>query len=116
LVAAGRAANPEPEGGWRGKRPVAVNLLDRLGSLRADILRFSVDFRVPFSNNAAEQDIRPVKIREKISGCLRSLAGATTFCALRSYLSTARKHGRDALTALRELQEGQPWLPDPATC
>ena len=116
LVAAGRAANPEPEGGWRGKRPVAVNLLDRLGSLRADILRFSVDFRVPFSNNAAERDIRPVKIREKISGCLRSLAGATTFCALRSYLSTTRKHGRDALTALRELHEGQPWLPEPARC
>lgn len=114
LVAAGRAANPAPEGGWRGKRPVAVNLLDRLGSLRADILRFSVDFRVPFTNNAAEQDVRPVKIRQKISGCLRSMAGATLFCALRSYLSTVRKHGRDALTALRELHEGHPWLPDPA--
>jgi Transposase IS66 family len=80
------------------------------------ILRFSVDFRVPFSNNAAEQDVRPVKIRQKISGCLRSMAGATTFCALRSYLSTTRKHGRDALTALRELHEGQPWLPEPAPC
>ena len=113
LVAAGRAAHPEPEGGWRGKRPVAVNLLDRLESLRADILRFSADFRVPFTNNAAERDIRPVKIRQKISGCLRSMAGAHAFCALRSYLSTVRKHGRDALAALRELHQGHPWLPDP---
>jgi transposase len=114
LVAAGGAANPEPNGGWRGKRPVAVNLLDRLGGRRDDILRFSVDFRVPFTNNTAERDIRPVKIRQKISGCLRSMAGATAFCAVRSYLSTVRKHGRDALTALRELHDGHPWLPDPA--
>jgi hypothetical protein len=114
LVAAGRAAHPEPDGGWGGKRPAAVNLLDRLGARREDILRFSVDLRVPFTNNTAERDIRPVKLRQKISGCLRSMAGANAFCALRSYLSTVRKHGRDTLAALRELHEGHPWLPDPA--
>src|SRR5512142_3525248 len=67
LVAAGRAANPAPDGDWRGKRPVAVNLLDRLGSLRADILRFSVDFRVPFTNNSAVQHVRPLNMRQKRS-------------------------------------------------
>jgi|NGEPerStandDraft_6_1074524.scaffolds.fasta_scaffold10407_2 hypothetical protein len=69
IVAQGWAANPEPPGGFGRKRPVAVNLLDRLTVHRADYLRFSVDFGVPFTNNTAEQDIRPVKIRAKISGC-----------------------------------------------
>jgi len=116
LCAQGRASNPAPEGGWPAKRPVAVNLLDRLEDHREEFLRFSVDFRVPFTNNAAEQDIRPVKLRQKVSGCLRTMAGAQTFCALRSYLSTARKQGANALAILRQLHEGQPWLPDPGTC
>ncbi len=52
-----------------------------------------------------------VKLRQKISGCLRSLTGARQFCALRSYLSTTRKHGIAMLDALRRLAEGRPWLP-----
>ncbi|MGE5763643.1 MAG: IS66 family transposase, partial [Mycobacterium leprae] len=85
------------------------NLLDRLDGYRDDVLRFATDFRVPFENNLAERDIRMVKLRQEISGCLRTTAGATAFCALRSYLSTAAKHGRSALAVLRQLQEGQPW-------
>jgi hypothetical protein len=33
------------------------------------------------------------KLRIKISGCMRSMAGPEAFCAVRSYLSTAAKHG-----------------------
>jgi hypothetical protein len=29
------------------------------------------------------------KLRIKVSGCMRSMAGAETFCAIRSYLATA---------------------------
>lgn len=116
IVALGRAQNPAPEGGWPAKRPVAVNLLDRFETHRAEFLRFATDFRVPFTNNAAEQAVRPVKIRQKISGCLRTMTGAQAFCALRSYLDTGRKQQRDTLTILRQLHEGQPWLPAPGTC
>jgi hypothetical protein len=36
---------------------------------------------VPFENNAAEREIRMIKIRQRISGCLRTLAGTEPFCA-----------------------------------
>jgi hypothetical protein len=52
-----------------------------------------------------------VKLRQKISGGLRTLAGAKIFCAIRSYLSTTRKHGLDALAVLTQLHNGQAWLP-----
>jgi len=52
-----------------------------------------------------------VKLRQKISGGLRTWAGAQMFCAIRSYLSTTRKHGINALDALTQLHNGQYWLP-----
>ena len=78
------------------------------------MLRSLDDCRVPFDNNQAERDLRMVKLQQKISGCWRTLAGAAAFLALRSYLSTARKHGMNPLAVLRELFQGHPWLPAPA--
>lgn len=113
LIQAGWAANPGHQPGRRGRsrRPKHVNLLDRLDTHRHEVLRYAADLRVPFTNNGSERDIRPVKIRLKIAGSLRSAAGAQAFCRLRSYLSTARKQGQPALHALRLLHEGTPWMP-----
>ena len=52
-----------------------------------------------------------IKLRQKVSGCLRTLTGARQFAALRSYLSTAAKHGVATFKALVRLAEGRPWLP-----
>jgi hypothetical protein len=49
-------------------RALARRILER----QADYLRFATDFRVPFDNNAAEREIRMVRLREKVSGCLRT--------------------------------------------
>ena len=86
---------------------LARRLLDR----HDDYLRFTRDFRIPPDNNGSERDIRMVKLRQKVSGCLRTLTGARQFCAIRSYLSTAAKHDMTFFDALVMLTEGQPWMP-----
>jgi transposase len=86
---------------------LARRLLDR----QDDYLRFTQDWRVPPDNNGSECDIRMIKLRQKVSGCLRTLTGARQFCAIRSYLSTAAKHGLSFFDALVMLTEGQPWIP-----
>jgi hypothetical protein len=93
------------------KKTKAHNLLLRLERHQDDVLRFARDFRVPFGNNQAEQDIRMVKLQQKISGCWRTTAGAERFLVVRSYISTARKHGHRPLDVLGQLAAGQPWLP-----
>jgi transposase len=109
VIAIGHDEHPAAQ----GKHSKAHNLLLRLERYEPDVLRFAHDLRVPFSNNQAEQDIRMVKLQQKISGCWRTPEGAQRFLAVRSYISTARKNGLDALDALRRLAGGQPWLPAP---
>jgi hypothetical protein len=77
-------------------------------------LRFTADSRVPFDNNAAEREIRMSKLRIKVSGCMRSMTGAEAFCAIRSYLSTAAKHGIGMLDALTRAASGTAWVPTSA--
>jgi transposase len=77
-----------------------------------DYLRYARDLRVPCTNNEAEQAIRMSKLRIKISGCMRSMAGAEEFCAIRSYLATAARHGTTGLDALTRAFQENPWIPE----
>ena len=86
-------------------------LARRLLARQDDYLRFTRDWRVSPDNNGSERDIRMTKLRQKVSGCLRTLAGARQFCAICSYLSTAAKHGLSFFAALVMLTENQPWAP-----
>ena len=72
------------------------------------MLRSLDDCGVPFENNQAERDLRMVKLQQKISGCWRTPAGAEAFLALRSYLATARKQGRNPLAVLGQRFGGHP--------
>jgi Transposase IS66 family len=72
------------------KRTKAQNLLLRLDCQETEALRFAHDFQVPFTNNLAEQDIRMIKLQQKISGCWRTDHGAQRYVRVRSYISTTR--------------------------
>jgi transposase len=85
-------------------------LARRLLNRQDDYLRFTRDRRIPPDNNGSERDIRMIKLRQKVSGC-RTLTGARQFCAIRSYLSTAAKHGTGFFDALVMLTKGEPWMP-----
>lgn len=102
-----------------GKRsPLATDartLIRRFHRYEDMILRFATDLTVPFSNNLAERDVRPVKIQQRVSGgCWRTLQGLADFAVVQSYLSTASKWGVDTLDALTRLFTTGAWLPPAA--
>jgi transposase len=88
--------------GARGRAPhrPGHNLLIRLHKFKGDVLRFLDDFTVPFTNNEAERDLRMMKVKMKISGGFRTMAGARTFACIRSVIATARKQGWNILQTL----------------
>jgi transposase len=104
LVKTGREAHPLPakQPGKRGavKKTKTQNLLQRFSDYKDSILAFAYNFTVPFGNNVAEQAIRMMKIKQKISGCFRSEQGALDFANIRSYISTMKKQGKNIFDAL----------------
>jgi transposase len=108
-AAAGTALNAGRRTALQRKRRA---LASRISAREADYLRFARDLRVPFDNNQAEQVIRMAKLRIKVSGCMRSMRGAEIFCAIRSYIATADRHGIGWLDALTRAASGSPWIPE----
>lgn len=118
LIKNGYKVNPPPiRNGKRGrlKNTKAYNLLKRLDIYENDVLRFATDFRVPFDNNQAERDIRMVKLKQKISGGFRTVKGARSFLALRSYISTAKKQNKSIIEVIELLYSHKPWIPHQVT-
>ena len=97
--------------GAKTKQPTARLLLECLRHREADVLRFLRDTRIPPTSNQAERDLRPSKTQQKISGRLRSETATRNRYAIRGYLDTARKHGADVMTAIRDALTGNPWMP-----
>jgi len=98
----------------RIKRSKARNLLERLRDYETEVLRFMTVAIVPFTNNQGENDIRMTKVQQKISGCFRSEDGAKFFCRIRSFISSCRKQGISASTALGLLFKGH--MPEFGNC
>jgi len=115
LIEVGLAAQPPPDPlskkNGRVKQTKAKNLLDRLKRDAHAFLLFMSDFRVPFTNNGSEQDLRMVKVQQKISGTFRSENGPVAFCRIRSYFSTMAKQGYRLCAVARQIFAGVPLSP-----
>ena len=65
-------------------------------------LLFMADPAAPFTNNLAEQAPRMAKLQMKVSGCIRTRAGAERFAHMRGLVKTARKREWNLLDQLRQ--------------
>ena len=95
-----------PEGDKKKKRGrkvrgKALALLDRLLKHSDAVLAFAQYDIVPFTNNQAERDIRPVKTKQKVAGCFRSMNGAHSYACIQGFISTCRKHQLNVFNELR---------------
>lgn len=90
----------------RKKRGKVLALIDRLREYKASVCLFAENFTVPFSNNQAEQDIRIMKIKTKVSGCFRTEKGAADYLNIMSYVGTAKKHGINPYQAIKQAITG----------
>jgi transposase len=92
------------------KRTKGRNLVERLIREKEAVLAFAFNKNVPFTNNLAERDIRPAKIKQKISNCFRSFRGAEIYARIESFISTARKNNCNVFSELCNTFEGYNFL------
>ena len=112
LIEKGQNLYPPPEKvkGRRGavKKSKSHNLLERFVRYKEEVLGFANNFSIPFGNNLAEQAIRMMKIKQKVSGCFRSEQGAKDFATIRSYIATMQKQGYETFQAIQCAIRGVP--------
>ena len=83
-------------------------MLNRLTGFKDNYMLFIRDYKVPFTNNLAERDLRNEKTKEKVSGLFRSWSGIVAYSKIRSFLSTAKKRRMDLHSAIMQVIEGKP--------
>jgi hypothetical protein len=82
-----------------------------LRDYKEQVVLFTGDFDVDWTNNVSERGAKKAKRHQAVSGCWQSLATLSRWCRLASYLDSAAAHGTAALDAVRAVLQGHPWLP-----
>lgn len=110
-LARARQDNPATDTGPLARH--ARTLAKRFHERRDQILHFTANLAVPFTNNTAERAVRVVKVQQRASGgTWRTITGLAEFAVVHSYLATARAFGHTRIHALTRLFNGTgPWIP-----
>ncbi|MEZ4607936.1 MAG: IS66 family transposase [Deinococcales bacterium] len=87
----------------RPKQSKGRNLLERLRKYETAVLAFALEPNIPFTNNQIERDLRPAKVKQKVSTCFRTDFGAVVFARLQSLVSTFRKQGLNVFSSFVDL-------------
>jgi transposase len=78
-------------------------LLRRLNNDKALVLCFLDDTSLPLTNNMAERSVRPLKVKQKISGTMLSMENAQENLDIKSFVATSKKQGQNVLDAMLKL-------------
>ena len=79
--------------------PLTATLQKSLLKYRHHVFRFLYQKEVPYENNASERSIRMVKVKQKVSGCFKSLQEA--YCIIKSVVDTAIKNGSNPFETIK---------------
>jgi transposase len=99
---------------WHKGNHPGLQLAKRLKRKAHQVWLFTTRLDVPATNNGSESAIRGFKIAAKVQGCWRTLATLQRHCRIRSYLVSARNHGRRPIDAIRDALTANPWMPPQA--
>ena len=77
------------------------NLKKSLIKHRDNVFKFLFNPQISYDNNASERSIRPMKLKQKVSGSFRSFNGALTYAVIHSLADTVRKNKQSPFLALR---------------
>jgi len=70
------------------------------------IFTFLLDENIPPDNNGSERAIRNIKVKQKVSGQVKSLNGAKNYVNIRSIIDTSRKRGLNEFYSLVSIYGG----------
>lgn len=106
LIAAGYEANKSTKG--RLTRKEKKKLLNHLVKYKANHLLFLYDFRVHYSNNMSEKDLRICKNRDKMAGSFKKASGREMYCRIISFIETVKRRGLNIYHSIMALMAGKP--------
>ena len=96
---------------WHKGNHPGLQLARRLKRKAHQVWLFTTRLDVPATNNGSETAIRGFKLAAKVQGCWRTLATLQRHCRIRTYLVSARNHGRRPINAIRDALIAKPWMP-----
>jgi len=82
------------------------NLKNSLIKHRDNVFGFLFNPKIPYDNNGSERSIRPLKLKQKVSGSFRSFQGALNYAVIHSLADTARKNNQSPFGVLKLIAQG----------
>ena len=83
--------------------PEFIPTFKRMIEYKEDHLRFLKDFRVPYTNNAAERQCRIVKAKKKASGQFVSFEGAQAYADILTIMQTSKARNENTLANIENI-------------
>lgn len=106
IIADGREQNKKTKGRIAKKEERA--LLNRLEKYKKNHLLFLHNFKVPYSNNMSEKDLRICKNREKMAGGFRTEEGRQMYCDIMSAIETVKRKKLNIFQSIIAILKGTP--------